>query len=272
MTGVVVVETTTLPGSPATRPEPGPARRVRPVRGLPNGRAVVGALLIVAAAVATFVAYLDATSAPVTRYVVATAAVEPGTRLTSLEVVGERFGTIALDLPPEVAGAVVPGGEVEELVGQMVLAPLAPGDVLSRSHLVEDGRSAGVQSLSFALPRWSAVGGSLRAGERIDVLATYGAGEAAYTAFVVRGVPLLGVAAPDGGSLADAGEVTLTVAVSALEDVQALAHAVSTAELLVTRSAADSDRATAPGAYRPHPTVEGPRPDPATVGDGRQDD
>jgi hypothetical protein len=258
-----VADTTTMPvQAPRTDDAERTGRRIGRPRGLPGGRAVVGALLVTIAAVLTFAAYLDATAAPTARYVVATAAVEPGTRLASLAEVGERFGTIALDLPPEVAGGVVPGTAVEHLVGQVVLVPLEPGDLLNRTQVADGGGVADAQMLSFALPRRSAVAGTLRAGERVDVLATYGSGEGAYTAYIVRGVPVLRVSAPDGGPLGDASEVLLTVAVGALEDVQALGHAVTTAELLVTRSTArvgDGDRA--PGAYRPAPTDVGPRPD-----------
>ncbi|MFU8839622.1 MAG: hypothetical protein ACNA8R_02740 [Nitriliruptoraceae bacterium] len=259
-----MVDTSTVPVAEKRTDEPERAgRRISPARGLPGGRAVIGALLVAAAAVVTFAAYLDATAAPTVRYVVATAQVEPGTRLGSMTEVGERFGTIALDLPPEVATGVVLGTEVEQLVGQIVLAPLQSGDLLARTHVVGDGGVADAQTLSFSLPRRAAVAGSLRPGERIDVLATYGSGEGAYTAFVVRGVPLLRVAAPDGGPLGDASEVLLTVAVSSLEDVQALGHAVTAADLLVTRSTARAgDAARAPGAYRPEPAETGPRPDP----------
>jgi hypothetical protein len=259
-----VADTTTMP-VPASRTDDAErtGRRIGPTRGLPGGRAVVGALLVIIAAVVTFAAYLDATAAPTARYVVATASVEPGTRLASLAEVGERFGTIALDLPPEVADGVVPGAAVEQLIGRVVLAPLQPGDLLNRTQIADGGGVADAHTLSFALPRRSAVAGTLRAGERVDVLATYGSGEGAYTAYIVRGVPVLRVSAPDGGPLGDASEVLLTVAVGALEDVQALGHAVTTAELLVTRSTAragDSDRA--PGAYRPASSDVGPRPDP----------
>lgn len=242
---------------------PAATRRVRPLRGLPGGRAVVGALLVAAAALLTFVAYLDATAAPTVRYVVATASVQPGTRLADLDGVGERFGTIALDVPAEVAAGLVPATEVEQLVGRVVVAPLRSGDLLTRSHVLGAEDVPAAQTLSFSLPRWSAVGGALQPGERIDVLATQGSGVEAYTAFVARGIPVLAVSAAGGGPLDGAGEVTLTVAVTALEDVQALAHAVATAELLVTRSVADAADDPAPGAYRAEPTLEGPRPDPA---------
>lgn len=240
-------------------------RTIRPPRRLPGGRAVVGALLIAAAALVTFVAYLDATAAPTRSYVVATAAVDPGTRLGSMAEVRERFGTIALDLSAEVAARTVPSTAVDGLVGQVLVAPLQPGDLLTRTQLVDDGGTEGAQTLSFSLPRTAAVAGALRPGERVDVLATFGSGDGAYTAFVVRGVPLLRVTAPDGGALGDSGDLTLTVAVSALRDVQALGHAVNTAEVFVTRSTASPDvDDPAPGAFRAAPDGVGPRPDPAT--------
>ena len=227
---------------------------------------MVGALLVAAAAVATFAAYLDATAAPTTRVVVATAAVEPGTRLSSLTEVSARFGTIAFEPPAEVAVRLVTASEVEDLVGQVVIAPLEPGDLVTRSHLVEDGGVPAAQTLSFSLPRNAAVAGTVRPGERIDVLATYGTGDGAYTAYVVRGVPVLQVTAPDGGTVGAAPEVTLTVAVSALTDVQALGHAVNTASVFVTRSTArPGDDARAPGAFRAAPETTGPAPDPAAI-------
>ena len=239
-------------------------RTIRPPRSLPGGRAVVGALLVAAAAVVTFAAYLDATAAPTRSYLVAAAPIEPGTRLGSMAEVSERFGTIALDLADEVAARVVPASAVEGLVGQVVVTPLQPGDLLTRTQLVDDGGAEGAQTLSFSLPRTAAVAGALRPGERVDVLATFGSGDGAYTAYVVRGVPLLGVTAPDGGPLGGGSELTLTVAVSNLRDVQALGHAVNTAEVFVTRSTATlgSDD-PAPGAFRPTPEDVGPRPDPA---------
>ena len=250
------------PASGVPGPAPSP-RRIRPPRSLPGGRAVVGALLVAAAAVATFAAYLDATAAPTGRYVVATATIEPGTRLRSLGDVGERFGTVALELSSEVAARAIPASDVDALVGRSLVAPLQPGDLLTWTQLAEDSGVDEAQTLSFALPRNAAVAGLLQPGERIDVLATFGSGDSAYTAYVVRGVPLLRVAAADGGPLGDSPEVTLTVAVSALREVQALGHAVNTAEVFVTRSTARpgvEDRA--PGAFRATPEELGPRPDP----------
>lgn len=225
---------------------------------------MVGALLVAAAAVATFAAYLDATAAPSRAFVVATAAIEPGTRLGSVDEVAARFGTIALELHGEVADRLVPAADVDQLVGRIVVAPLQPGDLLSASQVVADGGVDGAHTLSFALPRTAAVGGSLQPGERIDVLGTFGSGDNAYTTYVVRAIPLLRVTAPDGGSMAASSELTLTVAITDPGDVQALGHAVNTANVFVVRSVADPGGSDpAPGAYRAEPSDQGPLPEPA---------
>lgn len=238
-------------------------RRIRRARGLPGGRAVVGALLVTAAAVGVFAAFLTATSEPATRYAVARGDIEVGTRIDSEAAVAELFDFVPVELPHEVSVRAVRDLQAPQLVGQLVTSPIAGGDLLLASAVVDDDRVPATQKLSFSLPAADAVGGALQAGERIDVLATYGSGPDAWTAFVVRGVLLVAV---DGGT-GDVGtgrEVTLTVAVSALEDVQALGHAVRAAEVFVTRSTvAEGDTDPAPGAFTPSREQAPPRPDPA---------
>lgn len=244
-------------------------RRIRRARGLPGGRAVVGALLVTAAAVGVFAAFLTATSEPATRYAVARGGIEVGTRIESEAAVAELFDFVPVELPHEVSVRAVRDLQAPQLVGQLVTSPVAGGDLLLASAL-DDDRVPATEKLSFSLPAADAVGGALQAGERIDVLATYGSGSDAWTAFVVRGVLLVAV---DGGA-GDVGtgrDVTLTVAVSSLEDVQALGHAVRAAEVFVTRSTvAEGDTDPAPGAYTPSREQVPPRPDPAAgpVGPG----
>ena len=230
---------------------------------------MVGALLVAAAAVATFAAYLDATAAPSRAFVVATTVIDPGTRLASVEDVSARFGTIALELHGDVADRLVPAADVDALIGRVVVAPLQPGDLLAASQVVADGGVDGAHSLSFALPRTAAAGGALQPGDRIDVLGTFGSGDSAYTTFVVRAVPLLRVTAPDGGTLGAGSDLTLTVAVTDPGDVQALGHAVNTATVFVVRSTAGpGDGEAAPGAYRAAPSDQGPLPEPAQLSPG----
>lgn len=242
-----------------------PGRGVHRARNLPGGRAVVGALLVTAAAVATFAAYLSATAEPTTAYLVATDTVEPGTRFETMEQVTAAIGSATVELTSPLDERAIPVADLETLVGRVLVAPLNRGDLLMRTSLVDDGGVAPAQTLSFSLPRDAAVGGALRPGERLDVLATYGSSEAAYTAYVLRGVPLLRITAPDGGSVGSANDLVLTVAVTELGDVQALGHALNTAEVFVTRSTAGpGDEDAAPGPFRADPQAPGPVPDPAT--------
>jgi hypothetical protein len=270
-----VADVGTMASAPPDRDAAGASegRTVRRSRGLPGGRAVVGALLVAAAAVGVFAAYLNATAEPSTRYLVAREPVEPGTRLADVATIAELFEARPLDLAPDLAERAVRLDDAGSLVGRLVLAPLAPGDLLSRSALVADGGIADAHRISFAIDPADALGGDLRVGERIDVLATYGSGDGAYTAYVLRGVPLVARAGDGGtGTLAGGGggPLTLTVAVTAPEDVQALAHAVAVAEVVVTRSTVlEGDRRSAPPPYVPSPDAAGPSPDPAgdPVGD-----
>ena len=243
----------------------GSGRRIRRARTLPGGRAVVGALLVTAAAVATFATYLDATAEPTTAYLVATEPVEPGTRFATGEELRAVFGSLTVELAPPLSERAIPVGELDTLVGRVLVAPLGRGDLVTRTSVVDDGGVAPAQTLSFSLPRDAAVGGTLRPGERVDVLATYGASDSAYTAYIVRGVPLLRVTGPDGGPVGTATDVVLTVAVTELGDVQALGHAASTATVFVTRSTATPGGGdAAPAPFRADPAASGPRPDPAS--------
>jgi hypothetical protein len=243
----------------------GARRRVRRARSLPGGRAVVGALLVTAAAVATFAAYISATAEPTTAYLVAIDAVEPGTRFANGDELREVFGSVTVDLTSPLDERAIPVEDLDTLIGRVLIAPLGRGDLVTRTTVVDDGGVAPAQTLSFSLPRDAAVGGTLRPGERIDVLATHGSGDNAYTAYVVRGVPLLRITGPDGAPVGAASDVVLTVAVTELPDVQALGHAISTASVFVTRSTAGpQDGDAAPGPFRANPEAPGPVPDPAT--------
>ena len=266
-TGVVMADLGTMTGEPektGTQEAAGrPGRRIRRARGLPGGRAVVGALLVTAAAVGVFAAFLTATAEPTTHFAVARGDVEVGTRIESEAAVSDLFEFVPVELPHDVAVRAVQDVQAPQLVGQLVTSPLSAGDLLLASAIVDDDRVPATEKLSFSLPAADAVGGALQAGERIDVLATYGSGTDAWTAFVVRGVLLVGV---DGGGsgVGTSDAVTLTVAVSSLEDVQALGHAVRAADVFVTRSTAtEGSTDPAPGAFTPSREQTPPRPDPA---------
>lgn len=256
------------PGRPEREPsalsDP-PPRSIRRLRRLPAGRAVVGALLLMASTVGVYGAYLDARSDPDTRYLVATAEVVPGTRLADADAISTRFEAVPLELAPELAERTFLLEDASTLIGRQVVAPLAPGELLTRSAVVRDGGVPDTETVSFPIASSAALDGAVRVGERIDVLATYRLGEG-YTSYIVRGVPVLAVGGEAGTGVGGPGraELVLTVAVSDPRSVQALVHAVQTAEVTVTRSTSGVDRISpAPDAYQPSLMEPGPAPDPA---------
>jgi hypothetical protein len=218
-----------------------PARTIQRRRSLPGGRAVVGAFLVIVATVGTFGAYLSATAAPSTSYVVAARAFEVGEVVMQEDLVGDGAGVrpVALELPPEVAGRALPAddGAVDRLVGQLVVAPLAAGDLLLASHFADVATADRGVVLSLSLPAERALAGRVAAGERIDLVATFTAAGArgSETRIVARDIGIVAVnAAGDGLS---GGRVTLLVEVDDLATAQAVQHAVDTAEIAVLRGA-----------------------------------
>jgi hypothetical protein len=237
------VDRTLAPGSPR-RKTPLAGRRISRPRTLPGGRAVVGALLIAGAAVLVFAAYLDATSEPSTRYLVANDAIPAGTVIADVATAESLFSSAPLALIDTVAQRAVAAEDVESLVGQTIVATLDRGDLVQRSVLLDGQRVSGAHVMSFAVGAADAVAGSLSPGETIDVVATSGGRGEPSTGYVVRGVPVLAVDAGSGGS-----NVILTVALDDVEQVQALGHAVKTADVFVVSTLATTDDDTLPPPY-----------------------
>lgn len=242
-------DATTLP-RPATAAQD-TSRTVRPRRSLPGGRAVVGAFLVVVAAVGTFGAYLTATAAPSTTYLVAARALQIGHVIGEDDLVGDTtFRAVALDLPDEQSTRAVAAGtgDLAGLVGQVVVAPVSPGDLVQRSQFVDVADAADGVAMSFSLPVDRALAGRVGAGERVDLVATFaGAGATGSTTRVVaRDVTVVAVLA--GGDGLQGGRVTLTVEVPDLATAQQVQHAVDTAQVALLRGG-DSNAAT-PNATR----------------------
>ena len=249
-----MADTTTIPRQADDRLDGGPT--IRPRRPLPGSRAVVGALLVVLAAVGTFGAYLQATAAPTTTYLVATAELRVGQVLDEGDVSAMR--AIAVELPEEQAGRAVPAGSDGLLVGTVVVAPVNPGDLLLRSAVQPVGTAASGVQLSFSLPPDRAVGGSVAVGERVDVIATFSRGQGeTSTEIVARQVTI--VAAPPASEGIGGGRVVLTVQVPDLATAQAIQRAVDVADVALLRGADPDapDPRPADGVQRPSVSEDG---------------
>jgi pilus assembly protein CpaB len=135
----------------------------------------------------------------------------------------------------------------EEATGRVLLAPLAEGEPLTETRLAPRGAGPvaslvpeGLRAVTVEAPFPL---GSIRPGDRVDVLATFGGGRP-YTETVVTEVQVLVVVSPEGGAtsgpLGSAPEVAGGSVESALillvspEDAEGIAYARAFADLSVS--------------------------------------
>jgi Flp pilus assembly protein CpaB len=213
-------------------------------RNLPRGRAAVGAFLIAAAAVGIFNAYLSATSRPRQSYVVAARALPVGARLTAADL-----RLVALDLPDaavrgQVFGSVVP------LIGASTLAPISSGAIVEASAVIGRGGAPGTREVSISVDRARAVAGTLKPGEFVDLLGTFGSGSDAYTVVMVPRVRVISLTNVNG-PLGDDRTQLITFAPSTVVDAEAIAEAAVAAQVTLVRSAEGDNSASRPVPYRP---------------------
>ena len=223
------------------RPSPAPAngartggattggRALKRRSALPTGRAVVGGFLVALAALGIFAAYSSATAGPTTTYVVARRDIPIGTRLTA-----DDLTTLPMDLPDVVARDAAFATE-RPLVGATTVGPVRRGELVQAGDVVKKRSGAAELEISFELERSRALAGTLRPGERVDVLATFGAGGDTYTVTVVRQARVL-EAGQDGGGLAQGDTDVISLAVPTNDEAMALTHAVNAGKVTLVRS------------------------------------
>lgn len=215
-----------------------PTHVVRRRRGLPGTRAVVGALLVVLAAVGTFAAYLTATAPPTTGFLVAAHQIDPGATLTAADL-----DVVYVSLDGAQAATVLREQQRGDVIGTVAAVPIARGALLLGS-MVQHADALGGELFSFSLPDDQALGGGLRPPTRVDLLATYGTGADAETIYLVRSVEVLSTAA-NAGSLGG-GSTLFTVVLPDPAAVQRLAHALGNAQVWLARSGSGT---TIPATY-----------------------
>ena len=219
---------------------------VRKRRPLPGGRAVVGGLLVAVALVGTLAAYSGADDAPADTVVVLQTSVASGQRLTRADLRAEPA-----ELPDEALGRSF--RSVDDVEESVALAPMARGEVVQRSAVLlpDENALSSESSHEFSLPvdRDRAMNGQLERGETIDVLATYGSGDLAYTTVVARRARLIDVTDTSGGLGSD-GRVVLTIALTSADEVMSAAHASAAATVTIVRSTRAGDQA-GPDRYSP---------------------
>lgn len=225
------VNTPTAVADPPTQPAATSRRRRRPTPALPTGRAVVGGLLVAISALSLFWVWQQSSKPPETSFVVARVDIAAGDSLSAAEL-----SLVKAELPAEVANLVIQSPEV--LDGAVALGPIGAGEFIQVGSVL--GGSADVaemagQELSFAIEAHRAVGGRLRAGEHVDVIATSGNGDASTTEVVVANA-LVSRSFDVQGRLGSTGEIELSLVLATRQDVLAMARAIDTAEVTVVRT------------------------------------
>lgn len=149
-------------------PPASPRRSFRARRGLPTGRAVVGALLITIAGVGAFAVARSGSDQPTTEYLVLVRDIEPGGTVSLDDVAFE-----AMDLSPAVAANAL--RTTSGLEGATALRLLRVGELvdvrtLRGAAFVDGERLAAVHELTFPVRR-SRTPPRLDRGDRVTILA-----------------------------------------------------------------------------------------------------
>lgn len=150
----------------------------------------------------------------------------------------------ARDLPPgavlrpsdlrsaELAGdsvtmaALVAEAELVAVIGRELTAPLPAGAPLARASIAASG--SGPAAFTLVVPVLHALGGELRAGDRVTVLATFGGGTSSRARAIARGLRVLTVGqAPEG---LDAASATIPVTIALPDPARAAGLALANSE------------------------------------------
>ena len=191
------------------------------------GRVSTGHIVMVVAALLAGLLNYGLLRSADQRVAVSTAATDlpAGHRLTAADL-----ATVRLAADEALLATLLPARRVSDLDGVVTTGPLRAGDLIRTGDLVE-ARHDGLRAMSLPIDPAHAAGGSLQAGDLVDVIAL-GEGRAH---FALTGTEVLAVDRSSAAALGAAGQLTLTLAV---DDRQALrlAAAMAAEELEVVRA------------------------------------
>lgn len=140
-----------------------------------------------------------------------------------------RLVPVAADF--EGLGTLLTEAELAGYQGWVVERPVPEGGLIDVSILAEPGAPSGLRSMSLPVPVERAAGGSIVAGDRVDVISVVD-GTARY---VAAGIEVIGVADTDRSALAGMGSYHIVVAVDS-EQALRLAEALGASSIEVVRS------------------------------------
>ena len=202
---------------------------------IPKQRAVIGGFLIALAALLAFVAAGGDGSGASVRFIVARHHLTAGTRLTASDL---EIRSSAADDDLASHGF----DSAEALMGSTMLVAVDSGELIQRSA-VRTGPIELEPSFSFPIGREHALDGDLRAGDSVDVLATFSTGLDAETAVLARSVRIDTVDTSDASTSAD-GRLVITATFTTIDQILDVAHAAQVADLTLIRTTGATTSAT----------------------------
>ncbi len=152
------------------------------------------------------------------------------------------------------------------VIGRVALGPIASGDPILTS--VTDANDAGApqRQFSLSLPVAAAVGGSLRSGDTVDVLATVERDGTDATATLARSILVSRVAGSEANVVSPTGDRLITFSVTADVDIEALVHAAATGKIHLVRTTGTASPVAPSSPVTPaSPSEEAARPTGETV-------
>ena len=243
----------------AARPEPDHLV-IRPRRGLPGSRSVVGGLMVAVAALLTWWAAVGEGDPPRPRYLVAARPIGPGERITE-----HHLAYAALDLGPDLRRSAFTSPE--SLVDASTAGPIGQGELIQAGAVLTGEDPTPERELAFPVSATWAGGGHLEAGDRIDVYATYGDGTSSRTRRVLTDVRIRRIETSTGDRLGDSGTQTITVGLRGDIGVAMVVNAVQSANITVTRVTGEPGRANEGDGHDRYDAGAGLRPDSDTDDD-----
>jgi Flp pilus assembly protein CpaB len=138
---------------------------------------------------------------------------------------------VEVDVDADILSSLFQSHEVQQLVGRVAIRQLVAGELLSRSALIPAVGAEGLRAMSVPIDPSHAVGGSLVAGDRIDLIHVTEAGPR----YVLVGAEVLSVATPDRAALTGPTSFHVVLAVTEASALE-VAAAINDGKIELVRS------------------------------------
>jgi Flp pilus assembly protein CpaB len=179
---------------------------------------------VAVAAVVVFSAWLDSSGTSGHPAVVATQPLAVGSTLAPGDL-----GVARVHLPATTAAHTFSSPSL--IVGRILGAPLAPGELIQSSDLVASGQAPPLRPVAVTINASDA--SILAVGDLVDVVVTDGTNATSTTTVLLRGARVVTISTGAGGLVGQDNATVVTLGVATLQEVTEVIHAQLTATVSV---------------------------------------